>query len=1005
VVKSPDQQLADQENRSPLRKSRHPGAVQRSQSFQNARNSTAGKHPSVDAVSMENLISSDAPLRNPSFRIATQISPIRFESPDASIRESPERALNSVAPGSVKGVLVDNKNVDNLHPYVRKSIDNIDCPDGGRKLTVGQDDVFLGTTDSLDSSYLEDGSLRKRGRYVSMPSLLGEHPASPKISRLNSERLPGSPYQKLPVHHARKIDIKPYFVTVANESNENTGNRLAKDHRQINAFNDTFSSLRKSQENLLDKNTSKHLTLTQPKPFTLLSKPSVIGAGSQAKLNKWGPEKFTKGSMSDLSHENDDPWVPNKPRSYTESRVTLQGSRRAQVPSSLASNQLSPHTVAKRHERTRSFGGHEINADNSSDNFDWIVYANRNSIPLSTFTAEEMSKKYKYHPTSPHGFKDSVQATSATSQSSPVKAGVTSHSTPVRRPSYHYNRFTDATVTSGDSSISLSATTSSDTCSSPDVLKDMSDTSPGLERFFPRDRTQVSRSFSTPSTKSGERHEERPASADMLDEVSTLADSDRLLAEMEHYMKKSTSSSGSQSSNHNRFPEAIPNFEEREKVGRNRKQNRDSCVSTGSASSYDSTEELSSDPHSEEGLVDSIKSKISNLASRFTGRRLHQSDSNSSNLSTSPPTNKHKPDASRISHNFSLRLKGGQPKSGEPDLPSLLREMEPGSEAIGSRMANTDLDDYATFSVKHDDAGTENKKPASHRQMRKIHYGRFSTSDLIARHNMPGAMKFQSESRLCSANVPPITVEQADSAYSIQSADVDGSSSDDSPRNDYRVDADEAVPKADTSDTYYEQRLLEALNADEAFRDSAVYCDEVEGTQSCPHDQCQPVSAKMSIRNVVHQFEERQRQKALSPVRVKSREPSSTIKQRMEILAANATYRPKSAGASRSISQSTSRSHSRSSSRAGSEEKTLSRASVDLQEYIERRFPSARMSAVTDNDNTSGFRGRVSSTGGVLKSSYSTSRLDILRSDVDNLMFNKGWVRELIQKFQQQHNK
>ncbi|XP_052275345.1 pleckstrin homology domain-containing family G member 2-like isoform X2 [Dreissena polymorpha] len=77
------------ENLSPSRKSKRPLTLQRSLSFQNSQRGLPTGNP--EAHSMENLVNSDGPkIRNPSFRLATQASPIGFDVSEASLRESPE---------------------------------------------------------------------------------------------------------------------------------------------------------------------------------------------------------------------------------------------------------------------------------------------------------------------------------------------------------------------------------------------------------------------------------------------------------------------------------------------------------------------------------------------------------------------------------------------------------------------------------------------------------------------------------------------------------------------------------------------------------------------------------------------------------------------------------------------------------------------------------------------------------------------------------------------------
>lgn len=1009
-----DKPAENQENKSP-RKNKRPISLQRSQSFQSGKSNTApqsyrNEQGTMDAVSMDNLAQSDGPsVRTNSFRLATRLSPIKMEMPDTSLQLSPDRSEDVVA----NRILTVQKNVDNIPESVRKTIDSVKSPKH-RDLTQSPNGQ-----DSLDGSYLEDQRLQRKGRYSSMPVLNTTPPSSPKIQRLHSDRTGESPVmnQKLPLHYTKRIDIKPYFhyskerlsETLA-QNGAKSGNLLSKDEKHVNAFHDAFTNFKKPQENGLDNSLgSKPLTLTQPKPFTSSLRNSAQLLSSHARLNRWGPEKFTKGSMSDLSHLKEDPWIRNKQRSYTESRVTLENhkspilDRKIENPvNKNISRQSLDVQTQKGRNRTQSVDG--TKSEEYTENFDWVVYANRNSIPLSAISIEDVNRKFKYC-TPPRG----------SMEPPPCDKSIRNHSGDNSR--YSNSSLLSSNLgdnNTGDSSVSLSAnTTSSETCSSPEVLKEFVFDEPfSTEKVFLRDRAHVSRSFSTPVSEShlkNKRHlqEDRPASADILGDVSHIEESEKLVAEMEHYMKKSTSSSGSLSSSNNRFPTTIPNFEcHLEQPDKN----RHSCISTGSGSSYESTADLSSDHH--EGLVVSLKSKITNIKSKIKGKKGQGQTTYSQGSDISPSSPKIPEDErpQRLSQ-FSFRSKPGMAKSPERDLPTILRDSEPGSQAIGSRMANADLDDYATFSLPrtHETSNSTKKglqvsKSVSNSSKPVVsekkgpNYGAYSSSNLIG-EKPAQTYNFQahSETRLCPPSHKTVLGTQSDSALSIQSVDIDSSTPDDSPR----TDTNPANVQEDESklENFYERRFSAVFNSDEAFRDSAVYCDDID--TPAPHPPLtssvsEPLSPKLNIRSYVQKFEQKSIPKVSQTVKVKHKEPGAVIKQRIQSLAASSEYKSKSSGPS----QTTSTTASRCSSRASSEEKTLSR--FMLKEFLDEKFPISSSKRETEDDSV--FRSHVNSYG-KLKPAMSMGRLDSLKSDVNNLVIMKGWVKELIDKFQQGKSK
>ena len=976
---------------------------------------------------MENLASDGPPIRTRSFRMATRLSPIKVE---AGV-ETDSRNDSS----NVDKVLVDKSSNENIPPALRKTIEEemkkLDrVPHKFGTLTFKKDNESL------------DQSLRKRGRYSSMPALNRDTQNSPKVSRLNSERSGYSPIiNRTGVSQTREINLKHYFnwsrdrlnhsLPEKDSNKENISSNLGRENKPFLAFHDVFPNLKKSSENLSSK-TGPSVILTKPKPFSSTLTISASQLGSHAKLDRWkNDEKFTKGSIVDVSHLKEDPWIPNKTRSSTESKIhgpypkslvpellDLHASHQKDCSYkdkllTAQKNRLSLDESSGRHNRTQSFTGDDRAF--SRDNLDWLVYANRNSIPVSGFTTEDViHNKYCTPPRgsmippsaqgdSPYGKEPLPEKLVSTYAMIPSRNDITSS----RFNGYGQNSVQNGATT--DSSVSLSATTtSSETCSSPDIMKDsVFDDAFSPEKFFGPENSGFHRSLSSPEGKRTNKFrktfsDERPSSMDMLD-TDHLDASDKLLAEMEHYMKHSSSSSSSLNSNNNKFPKSIPTFTHTETESRRR---RDSVISSGSTSSYESAREDLESEH-DETIVETLKSKFHNIAARFGGKKLNTDIKTKNQTEHSNPSSpvRYKGEEqtvkiSPLSHNLSLRAKHYNPKSPEPDLPSLLLESQPGSEAIGSRMANPDLDDYATFSLPRNQiiqSGPEVCKPTEKRRSEMY----FRPTTVLS------GSKSVSQSALAGSRSSPVTslrnlhIQQSDSAFSIQSADVDSSTPSESPRSEKNTD-NVRNNDTDTADNFYEKRLSIALNSDEVFRDSAVYCDDIETPVASPRDVFVPT--KVPIKEYVQQLEEKNRLPPPSPVKVKYREPGMIIKQRLETLQANLENQA-SGSTSRSISAATSQTQSRDTSRAASEEKQTNSA-VALKHFIDTKFPVGRtLSIPVDtsekfSDDNELFRNRSDTSSGKLKPAFSLGRLDQLSSDVENLVIMKGWVRQLIDKFQ-----
>ncbi|KAK3092501.1 hypothetical protein FSP39_003724 [Pinctada imbricata] len=265
-----------------------------------------------------------------------------------------------------------------------------------------------------------------------------------------------------------------------------------------------------------------------------------------------------------------------------------------------------------------------------------------------------------------------------------------------------------------------------------------------------------------------------------------------------------------------------------------------------------------------------------------------------------------------------------------------------------------------------------------------------------------------------------LNYQQCDSAFSIDLGGDSSSTSEESPRV---VEESPSIayveqrevpgpPSLKKADSFYEKRLSMAFNDSEFFRDSAVYCDIDFDNQPLSPSTSTPTDVKpprLPIKEYVQKLEEKHRKKFPETTKVKVREPGDVIKQRLESL------------------QNYSQRRSQSCSRPGSEEREFSgrSSSSSRSVSVDREVGPHRFSLVNFDHNfgepigkTKGelfrsygrensepdFRGRSrsrsKSPGGTLKSASSMGRLDQLSTDVENLVIMKGWVKQLIDKFQ-----
>ena len=772
----------------------------------------------------------------------------------------------------------------------------------------------------------------------------------------------------------RVIDARQYFSR--NKENTPSVSSLQDDEEQnlrvegktVSAFNDSF--VKKSSENITKSPgiPAKSITLTRP-----LSLKNVLNSVCHSDM-----EMAPKASLKE-----DDPWIYNPSMSSKENLA-----------------ERIPHS----RQRTRSFGGELDNF--TPDNFDWIVYANRNSLPITGISTDTLSKHHKsytpgrysaefFHtyysdlssnklPTSSH--KNSVSSNSAATSEFTTNAMPHSCSQQTNQLESESNSLLDKTdLIDLDDPLSLG--------SLPMINKPLDNCV-----IQSRKQVRVSRSNSTPCTRPDKyqlfnRHN-RTQSVD----VNYPNDHEKLLEEMEDYMKRSDSTLTLTSQ---RFPTkfAMPSEEVREDP--ELETNRDSYVSTISSSSYESQE--SSDNQDSDGIVETLKNKIHDFRKKIYRRsgsydNKYPSGSELDNESDAEQS-KQRNTESKTSL-WSLNTWFSPKKESPPDLSTVLHAGDLGGTGIGSRMADPDPIYEELGNFKRLLSTETSPLPL------QINSKRVSNTSVSAK-----LVRQRSCDESHDAPVQNLNLQQCDSAFSIDLGD--SSASEESPRTYDDVKEKPAPPSLKKADSFYEKRFSMAFDeSSEVFRDSAVYCD-----MDSDHLPLSPISStptetkppRFPIRAYIQKIEEQNRLKNPITSRVRQREPGDMIKQRLESLHNSSTQR------------------SRSCSRPGSEDREFSRrsstssrsVSVD-RETTPLRFSLINMdksleeSIVCSKDNQfrnfgrensePGFRGRSrsrsKSPGGTLKSASSMGRLDQLNSDVENLVIMKGWVRQLIDKFQ-----
>ncbi|XP_021348793.1 uncharacterized protein LOC110447429 isoform X2 [Mizuhopecten yessoensis] len=911
--------------------------------------------------------------RSRSFRIATRMKPLR------SVDFSDERLSVSGPNTPIKDKVMNEFGTTmKEEPGSRININSRPCLKSYHSDTYSSMPVLSEGTGGLEGHHSsgKHGSDFKRSSTHSSDM---EGFTTPRSSVERSLAYTSDSFSALLPQPKRVIDIKRYF-TVNREQNARTKegsneslSNLRRDGKSVSAFNDTF--LKKATHDLLNNSAqsgTKSVFLTRPLPLAAtLTSDQRMCSSSCSNVGIVG----NRGS----SFKDENPWV----QSNTD--VSL----------------LDNKPLRQRAHST----------DGELDSLDWMVYANRNDLPVTGFSTDDIPKLCKGN--SSHERLDNSSTEDVFSGCSNI----------------YSNRYNNQQYQSSCHCDLISADKKSQ---EPDLSSEAVDQNRDLgkyghlQHFSPYDRDgddyntlgklpqihkhrPLKRSNSTPSARVGVAKNEnlKGARSSSFDMDQVIFDHEKIVAEMEEYLKKSDSTLSLEAQ---KFPTNINQMSPDNEVT-NHLSHRDSCASNISSSSYESQE--SDENIHNDSIVDTLKNKIHDFASKITHRRSGSYDNKlceTYDQDNDLASEKHSP--------LSVNSWFTSSRSQEPDLASVLQSGELGGAVIGQRMAECDIPQNPDYNFSEP---TLSLKQSSSKEKLQPDCS-FNDDNFLDADKMTSEM---SKDNATILNLQNLNIQQCDSAFSIG----DSCNTENSPRSAEEGTKLRRNSDSDSSgDSFYERRLSIAFDEGDAFRDSAVYCEmdvdpvdhaDKQSTVSSmsPLSLVSKPMAELPIKAYVQRLEEKVQpklevnsileantqqplsisvgNKAAAGIGKAPREPGVVVRQRMESLQQDVIYR---------------------SSRPSSEERDVrvySKSTGDERELspFAGRFRLKRASTPCrgeddyflreSSDPAHVFRSRSSTPGsGVLKPSRSLGRLDQLSSDPENLVIMKGWVRQLIQKFQ-----
>ncbi|KAK0043379.1 hypothetical protein Bpfe_027198, partial [Biomphalaria pfeifferi] len=657
--------------------------------------------------------------------------------------------------------------------------------------------------------------------------------------------------------------------------------------RRVMAFHDSYSKRVAEKAILRNKglrlpNTSKHLSVPDCEPH------------GSAKLTNWNSiEKLTAGSMSDVTHLNEDPWVMNTDMTSSESSVDMAGSNGS---TSFSNSTLSnvPHPAVETSARPR---GHSdltemMHVAFNRDNMDWLVYLNRNSLSSNT----DINKSW---------LPGSNQDKEMRSQEALTRQNNVINHFPYATPPRSYmttenmkkhNYLTETNQNSYQRKSGVNAfggTPQTITLTKPIVFQ-----VPSLTRSnsTPLATTRISKVVS----------DRRPYSMD----VDRLTDeSNRMVAEMEEYI----SNSAEEIKGTNKFPTSLAAITVEEDANNNRL----SVASSLSASSYESQDSSSSD-----GMMGTLKHKLHFWATNHPGARCDSEQSHSSTVTSEDEDNHDDTRPLTSGNTFDPPSRSRTSWRESRDLENVLREHSLGSSSLGSRMAHALPLTETVMTSNNNMDEVDSRDVLSPIYLSTMPAGASSSSSLttdatescsnLDLQPSSSAISLQSNETGSSVTVtfpphndyiPEPVLELSDSSKEATPKTKPRMNKSQTNEENSNLKSASSLESLGSNDSFYERRFSVAL-------DSEVFVDKP--TVVKVYDDTQTGLPRKSIKEYVQHIEQKFKQQSPKILEVRRKEPGAMIRQRLETLRENVLH-------SRRGSSSRHTSEERESSRAKSQ--------------------------------------------------------------------------------------
>lgn len=719
-----------------------------------------------------------------------------------------------------------------------------------------------------------------------------------------------------------------------------------------------FGSWKGSAENMLAKSQKP------PLPSKTNAKRNSYTLNSPQKSSVSVNSDLLNSSSSDLETSREDPWIR-----LTDTR---QGS-----PNKLS--QRSPrHSFPCDNRFTRKYNARSTSTALSQEYLDWMVYSNRTASPTKEQNRSSLVTT---------GTNVTLRNPSHQPFSTQQKLAISHYATPPRNIMDQYQTYMNI--------------------SEVDQLKHSAENAPlhnkqevgdQVVAGTQGDRPQLLRSNSASAADRPLLHDvkkllmARHLSLNMDD----VQESEKMVEEMEAYLKNSPQKLKASLSS--KFP-VLTEGEPMDTESLTTQPCLKNHSMTGASMYLPNGEQIS------EGVVGAIKNKWSNLTARFwkntspgpSPRNSRPSSRNSSTTdlhhhSTISLKQNDKPSTSskdkksgggmvsQLARLYTAKMKNSDNTTSNAfrrnsfirdqdiSLGAILKEGEPGSSIIGSRMALTKPIELSPYM-------SNPKRPFRPKSDPKL--SSISLSSPINKQSpMTDANQVVTDN--FTQESLSIDIQQSDSGFSIHS-DVEElispcSSHMESSKSDSLFKSECG---SDSADSFYEQKLSEVLDENnDVFRDSAIYC-ETDSEHVQDHS-----TPRVSIRKYVQILEEKNRPQQKSLVDVRRKEPSCVIKQRLQNLQEKSQYKKTN------LSSLKKNDH-------------LSKSVRDIRCNLVHSVSTVKTDPPKiDWDNIKKQNVLTNAGASTLKTARSLGNLDQMRGDTDSLVTMKGWVRQLISKFQ-----